>query len=655
MLQKRNFCRRAKPCSLAVLTGALFVISLAFGRAQEPASDRICHNEQFCWAPPTVRDAVFSVKADCSLVGPFAGSYEQGWGLEYDSPDNTLWLTRGKGFRSQLVQTALGYRVKGKAHAAAPWYITLEGSGDKRQLSIAAYAPGESEPRLIGVFAQIKSLAIPCPNAVTEEKLQSAIPELERIAQTAIADGRAPGLAIGIVYRDRVVYLNGFGLREVGKPDLVDADTVFQLASVSKPISSAVVASLVSNGIVKWDDRMIQLDPEFRLFDPAATSKVTVADLFSHRSGLPSAAGDDLERVGYDQSTILERLRFLPPAYAFRSGFEYSNFGLTNAAVVAGSVAGEWWPVLAQQRLFEPLGMTQTSMRYQDFVARANRAHLHILVNNRWSPLLTRDDDAGAPAGGASSSVRDLAQWLLFELADGQFEGKQLVNKQAIKIRRTPQAVVSPGNGDTAGSYYGFGWNVGYLEDGVLVANHSGAFPEGASTTVTLLSSQDLGIAVLGNAAPTGVPESLANSFLDLARYGYVTRDWFALFKGIFARDSAFYDELKKQYSHPPVPNRPPLDLSAYVGVYRNDYVGKVKVSVENGALALTRGAKQASVPLRHWDGNTFLSYTFEAHPDVPLGVEFTVDADGKASEVRLQEFEFNGSAVGNVIRIRGR
>ncbi len=649
-----NLYSRVQPCSLAVLTAALSAISLAFGRAQEPQSDRICHNEQFCWAPPTVRDAVFSLKTDCSLVGPFAGSYEQGWGLEYDSPDNTLWLTRGKGFRNQLVQTALGYRVNGEAHAAAPWYVTLEGSGEKRQLRIAAYAPGESEPQLIGVFAQIKSLTISCPNAVTEEKLQSAIPELERIAQTAIADGRTPGLAIGIVYKGRVVYLNGFGLREVGKPDLVDADTVFQLASVSKPISSAVVASLVSDGVVKWDDRMIQLDPEFRFFDPAATSKVTLADLFSHRSGLPSAAGDDLERVGYNQSTILKRLRFLPPAYAFRGGFEYSNFGLTNAAVVASDVAGERWPMLAQQRLFEPLGMTQTSMRYQDFVARANRAHLHILVNNRWTPLLTRDDDAGAPAGGASSSMRDLAQWLLFELADGQFEGKQLVNKQAIKIRRTPQAVVSPANGDTAGSYYGFGWNVGYLEDGVSVANHSGAFPEGASTTVTLLSSQDLGIAVLGNAAPTGVPESLANSFLDLARYGYLTRDWFALFKSIFARDSAFYDELKKQYSHPPVPNRPPLDFSAYVGIYRNDYVGKVKVSVENGALALTRGMKQTPVPLRHWDGNTFLSYTFQAHPDVPLGVEFTVDADGKASEVRLQEFEFNGSAVGTVTRIRG-
>ena len=163
-----------------------------------------------------VREAVFSVKADCSLVGPFAGSYEQGWGLEYDSPDNTLWLTRGKGFRNQLVQAALGYRINGEARAAAPWYITLENSG-RRQLRIAAYASGESEPQLIGVFAQKKSLTISCPNAVTEEKLQSAIPELERIAQTAIVDGRTPGLVIRIVYRGRVVYLNGFGLREVGR------------------------------------------------------------------------------------------------------------------------------------------------------------------------------------------------------------------------------------------------------------------------------------------------------------------------------------------------------------------------------------------------------------------------------------------------------
>lgn len=652
---QRNYDRtsRALRSSATLFAAVSLAVGVAFAYAQDSESDRICRNEQFCWAPPTVRDSVFSFKADCSLVGAFAGTYQQGWKIEYDSDNNTLWLAPRSGSRSQLLQTARGYLVSDNAHQEAPWYATFERSCETRRLRITAYPPGESEPQLIGVFSQTTTRAISCPNAVTEEKLLAAIPELDRIAQTAIADGRTPGLGIGIVYKGRVVYLNGFGVREVGKPDLVDADTVFQLASVSKPMSSAILASLVSDGIVKWDDRMIKLDPEFRLFDPVATSKMTIADLFSHRSGLSGAAGDDLERVGYKQHTILDRLRFLRPAYAFRRGYEYSNFGMTNAAVVAAKTAGERWPVLAQQRLFEPLGMTETSMRYEDFVARVNRTHLHIMVNNRWTPLLTKNGDVSAPTGGASSSVRDVVQWLLLELADGRFEGKQLMNEQAMKIRRTPQAIISPGNVDTGGGvYYGFGWNVVYLEDGVLDANHSGGFPEGASTNVALLPSQDLGIVVLANGSPTGVPEALANIFLDLTRYRYLTRDWFALFKGIFDQNSVPLEELKKQYSQRPVPNRSALDFCAYIGTYQNEYVGKVKVTVENGILSLTRGVKQAPVPLRHWDGNTFLSYILKVRPDVPLGVEFTVGADGKASQVALQEFEFNGKGVGTVTRI---
>jgi CubicO group peptidase (beta-lactamase class C family) len=125
---------------------------------------------------------------------------------------------------------------------------------------------------------------------VTDEKLQAAIPELERLAHTAITDRRIPGLAIGIVYKGKAVYLNGFGVREVGKPDLVDPDTVFQLASASKPLSSTIVSSLVSDGTVNWDDPVVKYDPEFQLSDPAVTSKVTIGDFFAHRSGLPGEA-----------------------------------------------------------------------------------------------------------------------------------------------------------------------------------------------------------------------------------------------------------------------------------------------------------------------------------------------------------------------------
>jgi CubicO group peptidase (beta-lactamase class C family) len=459
-------------------------------------------------------------------------------------------------------------------------------------------------------------------------------------------------LAVGIVYKGRVVYLNGFGVREVGKPDLVDPDTVFQLASVSKPLSSTIISSLVSEGTVKWDDPIVKYDPEFQLSDPAVTAQVTIGDFFAHRSGLPGAAGNDLETIGYRQNRILERLRFLPLAYPFRNGYQYSNFGLTEGALAAAQAAGERWPALARQQLFEPLGMTQTSMRYADFVARVNRAHLHILVNNQWTPALTRDADAQAPAGGASSSVRDLAQWLLLELADGQYGGQQLISKNALNIARTPQAIRAASTDTEPNSYYGFGWGLDYLSDGVFRMSHSGAFTLGAGTNVTLLPSQDLGVIVLGNAFPTGVPEAVADSLLDLTRYGYVTQDWFAVWKNRFDQQFTVPPQQQiEKYANPPVPNVPALDLAAYTGTYRNGYAGKVEVIAEKGILYLVRGVGQAPLPLRHWDGNTFLSYPVPENPAVPASVEFTISANGQASQVTLEEL--NGAGGGMVTRIK--
>jgi CubicO group peptidase (beta-lactamase class C family) len=408
----------------------------------------------------------------------------------------------------------------------------------------------------------------------------------------------------------------------------------------------------VSDGTVKWDDPVVKYDPGFELSNPTVTPEVTIGDFFAHRSGLPGAAGNDLESVGYKRATVLYRLRFPPPAYPFRDGYQYSNFGLTEGGVAAAKAAGEGWATLANRQLFEPLGMTETSMRYADFTAQANRTHLHVLINNQWTPLLIRDADAQAPAGGASSNVRDLVHWLLLLLADGKYEGQQLIRKEPLEIAHTPQ-IIRGKNGSTGlDNFYGFGWNVDYLPDGVLSLNHSGAFTRGAGTNVTLLPSQDLGVVTLGNAFPTGVPEAVASTLEDLTRYGQVTQDWFAHWKNVFDQGFAIPEQEKiKKYAHPPVPNQPPLDLAAYVGTYRNNYVGKVRITVKNGVLLLTRGVQQAPLTLRHWDGNIFLSYPVPESPGYPELVEFIEGTGGTVSQIKLEEFAGNGEGVDTVTR----
>ncbi len=176
---------------------------------------------------------------------------------------------------------------------------------------------------------------------ITRDQVVAALPKLEALAQKEIDSGGVPGLAIAVVYKDEVVYLKGFGLRETGKPDAVNADTVFQIASLSKPVSSTVVAALVSEGIVDWGSRVSELDPSLALKDPYPTQQVTVRDLFNHRSGLPGNAGDDLEDIGFGRDEVMHRLRLVPPSSSFRAGYAYSNAGLTAGALAAAKPTGK--------------------------------------------------------------------------------------------------------------------------------------------------------------------------------------------------------------------------------------------------------------------------------------------------------------------------
>ena len=343
------------------------------------------------------------------------------------------------------------------------------------------------------------------------------------MAAKLVADGAVPGIAIVVVHADEVVYLGGFGLREVGKPETVDADTVFQLASMSKPISATVVAKLVSDGVVGWDSRIADLNPAFQLHDPFPTAEVTVTDLLNHRSGLPGTSGDDLEAIGFDRETIAARLRLVPPSSSFRAGYAYSNAGFTQGALAAAMPTGKSWEEVAEERLYRPLGMAATSSRHSDFVARPNRAALHVPSQGGWAALATREPDAQAPAGGVSASVRDLAQWLRLELGTGDWDGAPFIDADALAATHEPLFDRGSNPVSGAASFYGRGWNAEFGRHG-RSWGHAGAFSTGARTLVTLYPDAGLGIVVLTNAFPTGVPEGIADSFFDLVFDGSVSQ-----------------------------------------------------------------------------------------------------------------------------------
>ncbi len=345
------------------------------------------------------------------------------------------------------------------------------------------------------------------------EKLDAALKKMDAFITETMAKTKVPGLAVAVVYGDRTVFARGYGVRKLGEPAKVDANTVFEIASVSKPIASTIVASLVGTGDVSWDDRIVKLDPGFALSDKDATAQVTVRDLFSHRSGLPTGGGDVLEDLGYSRPEILSRLRYVPLAGKMGQTYHYSNFGLTEAAIAAVRKTGKTWEEIANERLYSRIGMTSTSSRYSDYENNPDKAALHVLWNGEYRNWFVREADSESPAGGVSSNVRDLAKWISLQLNGGRFGGVQVVDAKALEETHKAQ-ICSAEAGPVAmdecpgGRFYGLGWNVGKTEDGKLQLGHSGAFLLGTSTAVYMIPEEHIGVVVLVNGTPTGVPES---------------------------------------------------------------------------------------------------------------------------------------------------
>jgi CubicO group peptidase (beta-lactamase class C family) len=490
-----------------------------------------------------------------------------------------------------------------------------------------------------GVSAQEKS-------QITSEQVTHAIQELEKLAQKQIQENALPGLAIAVVFQDKAVYAKGFGVCDTSAKVPVDADTVFQLASMSKSIGSTVVAELVGEGKITWDSKLSTLDPTFEMFDPWVTREITIRDMYAHRSGLPEHAGDLLEDIGFTRAEILHRLRYQHPASSFRSHYAYTNFGLTEGGVAAAKTYGLDWEKASEEKLYRPLGMSSTSSRYADFMARKNKALGHVLVDGKWVQKFKRDPDAQSPAGGVSSSVNDVAKWIRLQLANGKFEGKQIVAEKALAETHHPQMLTgfSPFTG--LPGFYGLGWNVSYDQQGRLRLNHSGAFALGAATHVNLVPAEQLGIVVLTNAYPIGIAEALGTTFVDTALYGKPSQDWVAIFKEAFSNPAAVGTVLGFDYSKPPASLTPALKNSAYLGKYTNDFFGEIHIIEKDGGLAIVKGPKNQTSPMKHYERDTFTYETEGENAVGRSGITFTVGPDAKATQVVVENLNVRGEGV---------
>jgi CubicO group peptidase (beta-lactamase class C family) len=210
------------------------------------------------------------------------------------------------------------------------------------------------------------------PEASIEQQIEALAPSLKDYIATNMKSFDVPGLAIGIVAGDKLVYAKGFGVRNKGGAP-VDTQTIFQIGSTTKAFLSATIAIAVDQGKLHWDDRIVDLDPDFQMRDPWVTREFRVFDLLAQRSGLPPYVNDFFGVLGFDRSTLIRSLRYVEPVSSFRSTFAYTNIThILAGRIVAKAEGAADWNVALQKEILDPLGMKNTTYSAAAITAAAN-------------------------------------------------------------------------------------------------------------------------------------------------------------------------------------------------------------------------------------------------------------------------------------------
>ena len=238
---------------------------------------------------------------------------------------------------------------------------------------------------------------------------QESIPQgLEQQIEQIRKDWDIPGMAVAIIKGDEVIYANGFGVRELGKSAKVDEKTLFAVGSTTKGMTVATLGMLVDEGKLSWDDRVIDVLPGFRMYDAYATAEMRVRDILTHKSGL--TRGDQIWfGSAMNLQEVFHSIRYLKPAYSFRSTYNYQNLMYLTAGLVSGEIHGDTWDNVMYKRFFRPLKMRTSVTNLKDLAKRSNVATPHARVDGKLQPIEDRNLDNIAPAGSVYSNALEMA------------------------------------------------------------------------------------------------------------------------------------------------------------------------------------------------------------------------------------------------------
>lgn len=477
------------------------------------------------------------------------------------------------------------------------------------------------------------------PNLLWGQVGQLNFDQLGTYAEQARQAWHIPGMAIAVVKDGKLVYAKGFGVRDVQSQKPITEHSLFAIASNTKAFTAAALAKLISEGKAQWDDPVRKYLPWFELYDPWVSHHLTLRDALAHNSGLKTFSGDLLwYETTYNTEEVVRRARFLEPSFGFRAGFGYQNLLFAAAGLVIEKLSGQPWAEYVQQNFLTPLHMTNTNTSVKAFRPNDDVALPHHVLPDGNAQVIDYLPWDNAPAAAAiNSSVHDMAQWMLMQLANGRFEEKQLVSEKELLFLRqlqTPNRVAPQPNPKTNFKGYGLGWEV-YDYYGHQVIGHGGG-SDGMISKVVLVPDQQFGFVVLTNSI-NWLPSALTYWILD-AYLGQPTKD--------YAREYLDYKNEREQTEAQAYRDarakrkpdaKPSLALEQYAGSYHSELYGEVQVRHHKGALSVHfMPAPDLVGDLSHWEHNSF-EIRLRHTPLLPHGrVNFELGFDGRPRQLYI-------------------
>lgn len=465
---------------------------------------------------------------------------------------------------------------------------------------------------------------------------------LDAYVQKVMHDWHVPGLSIAVVKDGKVVLARGYGVRRLGDPARVDADTLFDIGSNTKAFTVAALGTLVTDGKFAWDTPVVSVLPDFRLADPYVTQTTTLLDLLTHRTGYC-----DPGAVWYtsDASDIIKRVRYQKPEHGFRTTFCYDNVQYLAASRFIPAVTSEGWNPFVAAHLFRPLDMKRTVATDAAVDAAGNVAAPHGVVDGRPAVIgryWPHNMDIFAAVGGIWSSANDMSHWLQMLLADGKYGGKKVLDPQVIDAMETPRIVIQPdGIGGEirrwmpGGHFYTYGLGL-FVQDyhGHVLAWHAGDI-DGMASAMALVPDARLGVVVLSNMdhadARFAIMAHVLQTMLDLPAHD-IEADLLAAAE----KDRNETDAIEKKLADTRERGaRPPLPLADYAGTYKDDLDGTAEVELDHGHLVLRLGNPDFTGDLVPWHGNTFQARWRNRFYDKAY-VTFNLDALGKPAKLEF-------------------